>query len=311
MNYLIVMATILIGGGSGLIGRRLSTMLQEKGYDVIILTRKIRKPADPKIAYALWNTDNNTIDINAVAKADYIINLAGEGVADKRWTEKRKKIIVESRTKSCELIVHTLRNNANKVKAVINASGISWYGGDSDEKREAFTEDAPVANDFLGNTARLWEESIDPVTTLGKRLVKIRTGIVLSRDGGALPEFMKPVRLGVAAILGSGKQMQSWIHIDDICRLYIHALENEGIQGAYNAVAPKPVDMKTFISTLADKMKGSFYIPVYIPSFILKLVLGELSTEILKGITVSSTKIRSTGFQFIFPSIDAAINDLA
>ena len=304
------MATILIGGGSGLIGQRLSAMLIEKGYDVIILSRKIKTSTNPQLSYALWNTDTNTIDINAVAKSDYIINLAGEGVADKRWTNKRKKAIVDSRVKSCELIVQTLRNNANKVKAVFNASGISWYGDDDENKNGAFTEDAPVTTDFLGETCKLWEESIEPIITLGKRLVKIRTGIVLSRMGGALPEFIKPARFGIAAILGSGKQMQSWIHIDDMCRLYIHALENEIVQGVYNAVAPKPVDIKTLVNTVAKKIKGSFYLPVYIPSFVLKIILGELSTEILKSITVSSQKIRDTGFQFVFPSIEAAVNDL-
>ena len=304
------MATILIGGGSGLIGRKLSAMLIDKGYDVIILSRKPQQSQNPRLSFATWNTDNGTIDINAVAKSDYIINLAGEGVADKRWTKKQKKKIIDSRVKSCELIVHTLRNNANKVKAVINASGISWYGEDGDNKGVAFTEDAPVANDFLGNTCKLWEESIDPVTALGKRLVKMRTGIVLSRDGGALPEFVKPLRLGVAAILGSGKQMQSWIHIDDMCRLYIYAIENDNIQGAYNAAAPKPVDIKTLVHAVAQKKKGAFYIPIYVPAFILKLMLGEVSSEILKSITVSSAKIRRTGFQFIFPSIEAAVNDL-
>ena len=303
------MATILIGGGSGLIGQRLSALLIEKGYDIIILSRRMRDSDNPKLSYALWNTDNNTIDINAVAKADYIINLAGEGVADKRWTKKRKRIIVESRTKSCELIVNTLRNNANKVKAVINASGIGCYGGD-DGKSGSFLETAPVANDFLGDTCKRWEESIYPITSLGIRLIIVRTGIVLSRNGGALPEFMKPIRLGIAAVLGSGKQMQSWIHIDDMCRLYIHAIENESIHGVYNAVAPKPVDIKTLVVTVAGKMKGKFYIPVYVPAFILKLMVGELSSEILKSTTVSSKKIRDTGFQFVFPSIEAAVNDL-
>ncbi|MCC6286523.1 MAG: TIGR01777 family protein [Chitinophagaceae bacterium] len=304
------MATILIGGGSGLIGQRLSTMLLEKGHDVIILSRKIKEPAQPHLCYALWNPDKHTIDINAIAKSDYIINLAGEGVADKRWTKKRKKILRESRTKSCALIVHTLRNNANKIKAVINASGIGWYGDDTNNSKQAFTEDMPAANDFLGETCKAWEESIAPVTALGKRLVIIRTGIVLSKEGGALPAFIKPVRFGFAPVLGNGKQIQSWIHIDDICRMYIHALENESVQGAYNAAAPKPVDIKELVTTLAKKMKGSFYIPIYVPSFLLKIILGELSTEVLKSITVSSTRIRNTGFQFIFPSIEAAVNDV-
>ncbi|MFT3749681.1 MAG: TIGR01777 family oxidoreductase [Agriterribacter sp.] len=305
------MPTILIGGGSGLIGRKLSAMLLEKGYDVIILSRKIKTSSNPKLSYALWNTDRQTIDINALAKSDYIINLAGEGVADKRWTKKRKRILQESRTKSCTLIVNTLRDHANKIKAVINASGIGWYGDDAGNSKPAFTEDMPSANDFLGQTCKAWEESIAPVAALGKRLVIIRTGIVLSRDGGALPEFIKPVRFGFAPVFGNGKQIQSWIHIDDICRMYIHALENESMLGAYNAAAPKPVDIKMLVYTVAKKIKGSFYIPIYVPSFLLKIILGGMSAEILKSITVSSTRVRNTGFQFVFPSIEAAVNDLA
>lgn len=305
------MATILIAGGSGLIGRKLTTMLLEKGHDVIILSRKNTTSNNSRISYAVWNPSQQTIDINAVAKSDYIINLAGEGVADKRWTKKRKEAIVTSRTQSCSLIAETLRKNANKVKAVLSASGIGWYGDDSNNTHKAFTEDMPPADDFLGNTCKAWEDSIDPVNALGIRLVKIRIGIVLSKEGGALPSFMKPVRFGFATILGSGKQVQSWIHIDDICRIFLHALENESVKGVYNAVAPKPTDVKNLELVLARKMKGSFFIPVYVPSFVLKLVVGELSVEVLKSATVSCTKIRDTGFQFVFPSIEAAINDLA
>lgn len=303
------MASILISGGTGLVGRRLSAMLLEKGHTLIILTRRIKESVDPKLSYALWNTDSNTIDINAVAKADYIINLAGEGVADKRWSKKRKREILESRTKSCNLIVNTLRNNANKVKAVVSATAIGWYGDDV-KNNLPFTEEAPPAKDFLGETCKAWEESINPITSLGKRLVKIRVGVVLSKEGGALKEFIKPIRLGVAAILGSGKQIESWIHIDDICRMFIYAMENELLNGVYNAVAPKPVDNKTLVYALAKKIKGSFFIPVYVPSFILKIIVGELSTEVLKSVTVSSAKISNAGFQFVFPSIEAAANDL-
>lgn len=309
------MAVVLITGGTGLIGRRLSSLLIEKGHLVIILTRA---PAENNIsnndnpAYAAWDPDKNIMDTAALQKADYIINLAGAGIADKRWTAKRKKIIAGSRVRSAQCIVQALRENGNKVKAVINASAIGWYGDDNLLQRDeqSFKEDKPVAKDFLGETCSAWEESIEPVKELGKRLVKIRTGLVLSTKGGALKEFMNPLKFGIAAILGNGKQMQSWIHIDDACRIFIHALENEHISGAYNAVAPKPVDNKTLALALAKKVKGSFYITFPVPSFVLKLILGEMSTEVLKSLTVSSEKIRTTGFQFIFPSIEAGLNDL-
>ncbi|MFT3702696.1 MAG: TIGR01777 family oxidoreductase [Agriterribacter sp.] len=308
------MPVVLICGGTGLIGNRLSTLLTEKGYEVIILTRHFNTDSQPvkkNISYALWNPEANEIDKAALGSADYIINLAGAGVADERWTAKRKQVIIESRVNSGHTIVKAIRETPNKIKAVVNASAIGWYGDDDLRKGEkGFTEDSAAAADFLANTCRAWEESIHPVYELGKRLVKIRIGIVLSKEGGALKEFAKPVRFGIAAILGNGRQVQSWIHIDDVCRICIYAIENENLQGVYNAVSPLPVDNRTLITTLAKKTKGSFYITIYVPSFILKIALGEMSTEVLKSATVNSEKIRQTGFQFIYPSIEAALNAL-
>jgi uncharacterized protein (TIGR01777 family) len=180
-----------------------------------------------------------------IASADYIIHLAGANVAEKRWTDKRKKEIVESRTQSGALLVTSLQQIPNKVKAVISASAMGWYGPDTTQSRQhGFKEDAPPANDFLGNTCKLWEESIKPVETLGKRLVVFRFGIVLSNGGGALQEFKKPLKFGIAAIIGNGKQIISWIHIDDLCRLLLFALEHENISGVYNAVAPQTISNK-------------------------------------------------------------------
>ena len=310
------MATVLITGGTGLIGSRLTGLLIEKGYQVIILTRNKKKQNKANVynpSYATWNLAKGVIDTGAIQEADYIINLSGAGIADKRWTTKRKIEIAESRIKSGQLIVRALKENANKVKAVINASAMGWYGDDSHLQKgdKSFTEDMPAAPGFMGQTCKAWEESIEPVTAIGKRLVKLRTGLVLSTKGGALKSFARPISFGIATILGNGKQMQSWIHIDDICRIYIHAIENEQINGAYNAVAPRPVDNKTLVIELAKKMKGSFYIAAFVPRFILKWVLGELSTELLKSLTLNDDKIRATGFQFIFPSVEAALNDLA
>ena len=308
------MPVVLICGGSGLIGKRLTQLLTEKNYTVIILTRQPilnDKRDNINASYATWNPEAGTIDTQALAQADYIINLAGAGIADKRWSAARKQIITQSRVKSGQTIVAALNNNLNKVKCVVSASAIGWYGDDDllkDEK--GFTEDAPAAPGFLGDTCKAWEQSIDGAAKAGTRIVKYRIGIVLSKEGGALKEFAKPVRFGIAAILGNGKQIQSWIHIDDVCRMFIYALENEAVQGVYNAVAPRPVDNRTLIIDLAKKTKGSFYISAYVPSFIIKMLLGEFSTEVLKSTTVSSEKIRRTGFQFIYPSIEAALNTL-
>jgi uncharacterized protein (TIGR01777 family) len=303
--------TVLITGGTGLVGQALTKALVTKGYNVIILTRDVSsKKNKPEISYAGWDVAKQEIDLAALELADYIIHLAGAGVVDKRWTDAYKKEIVESRTESGRLIYEALQNNTNKIKAVVSASAIGWYGADTDPVKP-FTETDKADDSFLGNTCKLWEESIEPVESLGKRLVKLRIGIVLSNDGGALVEFKKPLRFGLAAILGNGKQTVSWVHINDLCNLFIAGVENENLSGSYNAVAPNPVSNKTITIQLAKALKKSFYLPLHVPAFVLKIMMGQSSIEVLKSATVSCKKILDTGFQFTFITIDAALNDLA
>jgi len=308
--------TILITGGTGLIGRVITRQLLERGYKIIILTRNhsaLKQAAiHVNLTYAGWDIKNQRIDKDAVLRADHIIHLAGAGVADKRWSKKRKQEIVDSRVKSSSLLVKTLKENENKVKSVISASAIGWYGPDisSLQKEKGFSETDPPSADFLGSTSKRWEESVEPVTHLGKRLVKFRTGIVLSNEGGAFPAFSRPVRFGIVPLLGSGRQIISWIHIDDLAAMYINAIENEKISGTYNAVSPRPVSNKELMTTIARQMKGKFYFTIPVPSFALKLLMGEMSIEVLKSATVSCEKIRSEGFVFRYPSIAEAIKNL-
>jgi uncharacterized protein (TIGR01777 family) len=304
------MATILISGGTGLVGTALTSLLTQKGYDVIILSRSARKSSVPNVTYATWDIDKPVIDKTAISKADYIVHLAGAGVADKRWSDKRKQEIVDSRTKSSALLANALRETPNNVKAVVSSSAIGFYGADKKNKTRSFTEDMPADTSFLGDTCKQWEQSIQAVKEHGKRLVILRTGIVLSNEGGALPEFEKPLRFGIAALLGGGKQMISWIHIDDLCRLYLYAIENAQMEGVFNAVAPNPVTNKELTLELAQRIRGRFYVPVHVPAFALKIALGEMSTEVLKSATVSAHKISGKGFQFLYPSINAALDSL-
>ena len=306
------MKTVIITGGTGLIGSQLTSLLVKKGYSVIIFSHnKQRSNSQKNVTVTYWNIEKGEIDKSAIAKADVLIHLAGAGVADKRWTKERKKEILESRTRSSELLVKALRETNNNISTVISASAIGWYGEDNNASRKnGFAENELSSPDFLGETCRLWEESIEPVFTLGKRLVKLRTGIVLSNDGGALAEFKKPLKAGVAAILGSGSQVVSWIHIDDICRMYLSAIENEMMRGVYNAVAPAPVTNKELTLSLAKQMRGKTYLPIHIPVVALKIALGEMSVEVLKSATVSARKILQSGFNFTYPTIDTALKQL-
>lgn len=305
------MSVILVTGGTGLVGKALTKVLLSLGYEVIVLTRDPGKSRSVQtgLRYAGWDIQKGYMDEQALVKADHIIHLAGAGVAERRWTKKRKKEIRDSRVLSGRLLINYLSETPNRVRTLVSSSAIGWYGPDPVIPNPApFTENAPPSADFLGATCRDWEKSVDVSLPPGIRLVKLRTGIVLSREGGALKEFIRPLRLGVAAVPGSGRQVVSWIHITDLVNCYINAIENMSMRGVYNAVAPAPVSTRELVMHLA-KSRGKWFIPFSVPSFILKMVLGEMSTEVLKSTTVSCDKLVRTGFHFSYPDIDAAIKN--
>ncbi len=308
------METVLITGGTGMIGKALTQALIDRGFNVIILTRHLndkQKTGNDSLTYAIWDVGKQTIDKNAITKADYIVHLAGANFADKRWNEKVKNEIVSSRVDSAKLIIESLKTIPNKVKTVISASGISWYGDDNIKLSKPFTETDPPANDFMAQTCQQWENAIEPASFLGKRLIKFRIGPVLSADGGAYVEFKNPLRFGVAGIIGNGNQIMSWIHIDDLVRAFLYGMENEKMDGVYNAVAPKPASNKELILKIAEELEGKGFIAVRVPSFALKIVFGEMINEILKSTTVSSEKIQHEGFIFQYPDIESAIFQLS
>ena len=299
------METVLISGGSGLIGRHLCKKLKNKGYRVAFLSRVSRQNTD--IPIYTWNVDKNVIEKQAIEMADFIIHLAGADIGDKRWTAKRRQQIIDSRVKTGQLIFEKIKENKNKLKAFISASAIGYYGAITSDK--IFCETDTASNDFLGETCRKWEQSADKFEELGIRTVKIRTGIVLSGKGGALARIIIPVKLGIGSAIGNGKQYMPWIHIDDLCNIYIKAIEDTKMEGAYNAVAPDHKTNQEFTRTLARILRKPFWFP-NIPAIVMKIIFGKMSSMLLKGSRVSSDKITIAGYNFIFPDLDSALTNL-
>lgn len=295
---------ILISGATGMIGKRLTTLLLQKGYSVTHLSRS--RTDDKDIRTFLWDVEKSWIEPGAFHGIDAIVHLAGAGIADKPWTEERKQEIIDSRVKSAALLKQELSEVNHQVKSFISASGISYYGT-SDTK--IFSESDPPGKDFLANVTQLWEQEVEKIKGLGIRVVELRTGIVLSNDGGAMNEFVKPIRWYVGAPLGSGKQWMSWIHIDDLCRIYIHAIENDFLEGPYNAVAPNAVTNREFMKVVAKALHRPILLPP-IPSFFLKFLLGEMVYLVTEGSRISAQKIQRAGFHFQFEHLSSALDDL-
>lgn len=299
------MERILITGGSGLIGRHLAMRLQEKGYEVSIIGRAKHQISSMK-SY-LWNPDKDEIEPGAIENADYIIHLAGAGIADKRWSAKRKKLILDSRVKTGQLIFEEVKKQKKNPKAFISSSAIGYYGAITSDK--VFSEKDPPANDFLGDVCRNWEKMADEFGDLGIRTVKIRTGVVLTKKGGALSRMMIPVKMGIGSPIGSGKQYMPWIHIDDLCNIYIKAIEDDKVEGAYNAVAPEHQTNKEFTKAIAAALNKRLWLP-NIPGIIMRIIFGKMSDVLLEGSRVSSGKIESEGFNYLYPKLNLAVKDI-
>jgi len=299
------METVLITGGTGLIGSHLSKKLEENGFNVAILSRKANSEG-PIPVYA-WDPDKNIVDPDAISGADYIIHLAGAGIGDKRWTKKRSELILASRIKTGELLLNKILESGKKLKAFISASGIGYYGALTSER--IFNETDPPSNDFPGEVCRKWEEMADRFQDSGIRTVKFRTGVVLADKGGALDRMTTAVKLGIGSPIGSGKQYIPWIHIDDLCNLYLKAVQDYSMTGAWNAVAPEHVTNREFMRVLAEVLEKPFFFPA-VPSFVLKILFGQMSGIILKGSRVSADKIISSGYNFKFPDLENALKNL-
>jgi len=299
------MKKILITGGTGLVGTALCFKLQALGFEVAILSRTKNEKSTLPTYY--WDVAKNKIDISIINSVDCIIHLAGVNISEKRWSKNQKEQILDSRIKSAELIFNNIDIKNNQLKAFITASAVGFYGAIT--SNQIFDETAPAADDFLGQTCFKWEQVADKFAAIGIRTVKIRTGIVLTKKGGALAKIAKPIKLGFGAAIGNGSQYLPWIHIDDLINIYYKAIETETMIGAYNAVAPQQLTNQEFSKKVALSLKKSIWLP-NIPAIIFKLIFGEMAVILLNGSRISSVKIEALGFQFKYPKLDLALKDL-
>jgi uncharacterized protein (TIGR01777 family) len=296
---------ILITGGSGLIGSHITEKLLAQGYAVNYLSRNPEKMERIKAYY--WDPEAGQFDEQALHGVEYIINLAGANIGDKRWLPERKRLILESRTKSTAFLRDQLKKGNHQVKTIISASAIGCYGIDNGDSW--LDEKSDFGEDFLSNVTKAWEDEATLYGDLSIRVVILRFGVVFSTSGGALSKILKPVKLGLGAALGNGKQWMSWIHIDDLAGIIGFSINEERINGVYNAVSPDPVTNKELTKKAAKIMGKPLFIPD-IPAFAIRLALGEMATMILGSCRASANKIIEAGYNFKFSTIDQALKDL-
>jgi uncharacterized protein (TIGR01777 family) len=299
------MPTVLVTGGTGLIGKHLCEKLKLAGFDVAVLSQVRHNKSDFPVFY--WNWKKEEVDEMALRNSDFIIHLAGANIAGSRWTPERKKLIIDSRVKSSEFLHRKLKELNLGPKAFISASAVGYYGAVTTNNE--FKESDSPENDFLGTTCQLWEKAASNVFDPRIRTVQIRTGVVLKKQEGALAKMLRSIKWGVGSALGTGKQFMPWIHVDDLCNIYIKALNDVSMNGAYNATSPEHQTNKSFTKLLAKKEGRSMWVP-NVPSFALKFMLGEMAEMVLYGSRVSSAKILDTGFEFQYESLEKALDDL-
>ena len=292
------MSKILITGGTGLVGKHLQKKLEEKNHSVVILSRNPTLKNEFK-----WNISKEYIDDNAFKDITHIIHLAGAGIADKKWTPKRKKVLIDSRVESANLLFKKIKELKIDLKGFISASGIGYYGAITSDK--IFMEDDAPENDFISKVCVEWEKAAHQFKQLNTSVTILRTGIVLTKLGGALPKINTPLFL---ASLGTGKQYMPWIHIDDLCNIYVKTVEDVNFTGIYNAVAPEHETNKSFTAKLSKTVSKPIF-PLNAPSFVLQTILGEMASILLKGSRVSSLKTTAF-YSFIFTDLKSALKNI-
>lgn len=298
--------TVLITGATGLVGQELVNLLLQNGHNVHYLsTSKSKLVTNTNYKGFFWNPKKSEIDTNALTGVEVIIHLAGASVA-KKWTTAYKEEIIESRVLSTQLLYKTLQKNSHQVKQIISASAVGIY---PDSLTDIYHEtDLDIDVSFLGNVVKQWENEVSQFEKLEIIVSKIRIGIVLAKNGGALQEMAKPIQYGVGAAFGSGEQYQSWIHIQDLVAIFQFVMENQ-LAGVYNGVAPYPVTNSELAKAIAKTLGKPLFLP-NIPKFVMKLILGEMHQILFSSQHVSCRKILDENFQFKFASLDKALNDL-
>jgi hypothetical protein len=305
---------IIITGGTGLIGKPLTAALLEDGHEVIVLSRSPTKHEDDMpegTRLYKWDAETSTNWQLFVEETDAIVNfagasIAGDGFPPDRWTDERKRVILDSRLDAGRAVVQAFEKAENKPKVLIQSSAVGYYGRHTEDK--VLDETAHPGGDFLARVCREWEKVTDPVVDMGVRRCITRTGIVLSMEGGALPNLVLPFKFFAGGPMGSGKQWYPWIHIEDEVRAIKFLLENEEAQGVYNLSAPNPVQNKELAKIIGKEMGRPWFVPA--PAFALKTALGEVSTVVLDGQRAIPDKLQKEGFTFAYPHAEEAIDDL-
>lgn len=298
--------TILVTGGTGLIGKALAKVLKAQGYSLILLSRSRELPSHYDKVFQ-WDATNRRFDYAALDGVTDIIHLAGAGIADKRWTEQRKKEIVESRVAPLQAIRAALIERGQKINTLVSGSAVGWYGSISDSLMHTETE--PAAADFMGETCQLWERAANAFSDCSERVVTIRTGIVLDTESGAFPSLLRAAKLGLGAPLGTGRQQMPWIHRDDIVAVYKTALENNTYVGPINATATECCTNYMFIKVLCLEAHRPFW-PIPVPPLFLRVLFGEMANVVLHGSRISNQKLKSLGFSFRHSELSETLREL-
>jgi len=296
--------TVLITGGTGLLGKVLTKLLQDDGYKIRYLSRSKQQIKDVEVFQ--WNPSKGEIELGALENLHGLIHLAGANVGEKAWTDKQRKRILDSRLDSTKLLVEELEKLEAKPSAIVSASAIGYYMG---QAGGVVIKEADRAGEgFLSEVTQKWENATDDFRTLNVPSTQLRIGIVLSTKGGALQKLLLPAKLFAGTHIGDGSQRMSWIHLEDVASMMKFCIESK-MEGVYNAVAPQIVTNKSFSRSLR-KVLGRFNIAPPLPAFILRLAMGERASLVLEDLAVSNEKIQSTGFEFKFKDLDVALKDL-